>query len=127
MNERTVLVCDNEETVLQQIKEGLVAGGFSVETISDAAQLINRATGLGASVVIVNPDMNGFNEYDVCKKLMKEKHIPVILLLDRSSTRRAQVGECDPEDTVTKPLEVNNLVNLVSKHYTVTSNSVNDR
>jgi DNA-binding response OmpR family regulator len=65
--------------------------------------------------VLVNPDLKGFNEDDVCKQVMTEMNIPVILLLNRNSTHRAVVGDCRADDVVTKPVEVDILANLIAK------------
>lgn len=113
------MVCDNDEAVLEQIQSGLLNEGIQVETINDAADLIPRAIRARPSVIIVNPDMTAFNEYDVCKNLMQDLRIAVILMVDKHSTRRNQIDECTASDVVTKPVEVNNLANLVLKHITV--------
>jgi DNA-binding response OmpR family regulator len=67
--------------------------------------------------------MKGFNAYDICKKVKREGNIPVVLLMDTNSTTRAQIDECIPDDVVTKPVKIDNLANLLRKHYTVTSNT----
>lgn len=118
-NKRSVLVCDSDEAILQQIETALGNEGYDVDILNDAAELIPRVIRFHPSVVIVNPDMNGFNAYDVCKNIMKDSNIPLILLLDAHSTTRAQVDECPADDVVTKPLKAELLVNLVAKHVSV--------
>jgi hypothetical protein len=39
----------------------------------------------------------------------------VILLMDKNSTRRATIGDCQASDVVTKPVIVDNLANLINK------------
>jgi len=118
-NNRSVLVCDNEEAVLQQIESALGSEGYDVDVLNDASELIPRVIRFHPGVVLVNPDMNGFNANDVCKNIIKDSNIPVILLLDPHSTTRAQIEECHADDVVTKPVHTDLLANLVAKHITV--------
>lgn len=122
MNDRTVLICDSDEKVLQELKEGLSRNEFSVQTLADATGLVSKVPAHHV-LLLVNPDMKGFNEDDICKKLKQERHIPVIFLLDAHSTTRAQFSDCEADDVVTKPVKLENLVNLLDKHYSVTSNT----
>ncbi|MBD0375567.1 MAG: response regulator [Flavisolibacter sp.] len=126
-NKRKILMCDNDEATLQQLSTALQKEGFEITAFSDAAELISTTERFRPSVVIVNPDMPRFNAYDVCKRLQKELKVPRVLLVDPHSTTRAQVDECNPDDVVTKPVEINNLVNLLDKHITVTANTNTDR
>lgn len=122
MKDKIVLICDSDENTLQELKEGLANSDFPVHTLTDAAAVVSKASAQPC-ILIINPDMKGFNEYDVCKKLKQDKGIPVIFLLDQHSTTRAHFGECEADDVVTRPVEMDNLKNLLAKHYTVTSNT----
>lgn len=115
-NKRLILVCDNEESLLTQLQSDLEKDDFTVHILKNAADLVATAERLQPMVIVANPDMDAFNEYDVCKKIQQQQSIRVILMLDPGSTRRARIGECDADDVVTKPVDVSNLSNLLSKH-----------
>jgi DNA-binding response OmpR family regulator len=120
MTRTTVIVCDHDMDELARIKEGLEnETEFELEIIYDAMELVGEAETRWPCVVIVNPEMKGFNEYDICKKLMRGQNIPVLLLLDRNSTHRVSIDECTADDVLTKPVQLNNLRNLIKKHMTV--------
>ena len=118
-NTRVVIVCDQDKAAVQEIQSALTKERHEVEVINDGTELIAKAIKFNPSVVIVNPDIHGFNEYDVCKKLMKERNIAIILLLDPHSVHRSRIDECEADDVVTKPVEMKNLLNLVVKNITV--------
>lgn len=118
-NRRTILVCDNDYAFLNEMEKSLAVEGYDVDTIDNAADLIPSSIRLRPNIIMVNPDMQGFNDYDVCKHIIKEQRIQVILLLDKHSATRALIDECEVEDVITKPVEVNNLVNLLAKHISV--------
>jgi sigma-B regulation protein RsbU (phosphoserine phosphatase) len=116
----TVIICDNDVDALSRIQQGLQGDeAFRLETITDASKLIETATSRFPALVIVNPEMRAFNEYDVCKKLMKDKNIPVLLLLDKNSTLPSQIDDCEADDVLTKPVDLDNLLFLVRKHIAV--------
>jgi DNA-binding response OmpR family regulator len=118
-NPRVILVCDNDQETLQAIQRSIGKEGYDVVSIDDASVLIENALRLNPGVILVNPDMKAFNEYDVCNKLMQKMKIPVILLLDPNSTTRAQIDKCMIEDVMTRPIEMDNLSNLIAKNITV--------
>ena len=113
---RTILICDTDLDHSFTLEGELKNQGYEVINITDAMELIASATSLQPSLILVNPEMKGFNEYDVCKKLMKDMNLPVVLLLDRNSTHRAQIDQCQPDDVITKPAEVGILQMLIKKH-----------
>ena|SRR6478672_11065564 len=120
MNKMTLIVCDNDMDELDRIRKCMEnKNEFELEMIQDASELVNEAIRRQPCIVLANPDVIAFNEYDVCKKLMKDAHIPVMLLLSSDSSHRTSIDECEADDVVTKPVEVNNLLNLVMKHMTV--------
>ena len=118
-NRRTILICDNDYGFLNDMEINLASEGYDVDTIDNAADLIPSAIRLRPNIIIVNPDMAAFNDYDVCKHIIKEQRIQVILLLNKHSTTRALIDECEVEDVITKPVNVRDLANLLAKHISV--------
>jgi DNA-binding response OmpR family regulator len=118
-NRRTILICDNDYAFLNEMEKGLSKEGFDVDTIDNASDLIPSAIRLQPHVILVNPDLTGFNEYDVCKNIIQEQRAQVILLVDQHSSTRAMVGDCMIEDVLTKPVKLADLVYLVIKHLSV--------
>ncbi len=118
-NKGIILICDNEDEHLNQIRNELESRGFSMEIVHDATELIPRAIRVRPGVIIVNPDMKAFNEYDVCKNIIKDMDVPAIMIVDKNATSRAHIDECEIEDVLTKPVNLKNLVNLISKHLTI--------
>jgi DNA-binding response OmpR family regulator len=118
-NRRTILICDNDYAFLNEMEKGLSQEGFDVDTIDNASDLIPSAIRLQPHVILVNPDMKGFNGYDVCKNIIQEQRAQVILLVDPHSTTRAMVEDCLIEDVLTKPVKLADLVFMLVKHLSV--------
>lgn len=82
-NRRTILICDNDYAFLNEMEKTLANEGYDVDTIDNAADLIPSAIRLQPNVIIVNPYLQAFNDYDVCRHIIKEQRIQVILLLNK--------------------------------------------
>ncbi len=119
MNKTTVIVCDTDKNEVSRIQQDLMSDEFEIVTINDATNLESLALKRQQSIVIVNPEVHAFNEYDICKILMRDHNIPVLLLLDRNSTHRDYIDECRADDVLTKPVDIDNLLNLIHKHMSV--------
>lgn len=119
MENRNILICDTDYAYMNELESQLENNNFNVDTLDVATDLIPSVIRFRPNVVLVNPDMEGFNEYDVCKYVIRDLQIPVILLLSSHSAHRAQIDECHADDVVTRPAEINNLVALLLKHITV--------
>lgn len=112
----TVLVCDNDEKVLASIQSGLSEHNFNVQVMTSPNELVENAEQHHVDVVIVNPDLQGFNAYDTCKYLKKSIGIPILLIVNPHSNARAVLDGCSADDMLTKPVKIEDLANLVSKH-----------
>jgi DNA-binding response OmpR family regulator len=113
---RTVIICDNDLDHSFTLEGLLKNHQYEVVNITNASELVSSAQSLQPSVVLANPDLQDFNEQEVCQKIKKGLNIPVIFLLDRTSTRRAQLADCEPDDVITKPDSSGNIIMLIKKH-----------
>jgi CheY-like chemotaxis protein len=124
---KTVLICDNDPDNSFTLQGELRNRNYEVITINDATELESSARSLRPVAVLANPDMKGFNEYDICKSIKNELNIPLLLLIDKNSTHRAglnrgstktpDAGSCEADDVISKPVQVvENVINLIEKH-----------
>jgi DNA-binding response OmpR family regulator len=113
--QKTVLLCDSDSDHSFTLEGELRNRDFEVVIITDATGLLKSAKSLRPVAVLVNPDVAGFNENEVCNTLMTELNLPVILLLDKNSAHRASIGDCRADDVTVKPVEADILANLINK------------
>jgi DNA-binding NtrC family response regulator len=118
-NMKTVLICHKDQEYLNRVQEALEEKGFDVNTIDNAAELVPTGIRLHPTVIVADPDMEAFNEHDICKHLMQDMRIQLIMVVDKNSTARAAIGDCSVEDTVEMNTDLNDLANLITKHVTV--------
>jgi DNA-binding response OmpR family regulator len=113
---KSVLLFDNDQESIAQIQQVLEQHNFNVELVNSTQQLLTRAKTLEASVVIANPDSNGFNADDVCKQLKQDMGVRVILLIDKNSGTTDLYGDCRADDVVRKPVDTTGFINIIKKH-----------
>lgn len=120
-NERTVLVCDDDNEVLSQVKAGLQEYGFDVEVLQHAAQLVAEVQRRKPALVVVNPDASGFDAAGVCSQIKQQLSIPVVLIIDKNSTSRNTIDQCTADDVVNKPVDTQALAFLLQNHFAMHS------
>jgi DNA-binding response OmpR family regulator len=113
---RTIVICDTDLDHSFTLEGMLKNHNYDVVNITTPAELLRTVKSLRPSVVLANPDMQGFNEQEVCQKVKNELSIPVILLLEPNSTHRAQIDTCQADDVITKPDSSGNIIMLIKKH-----------
>lgn len=114
-NKNIVLLYDTDTATLTQLQSLLPQEEFILETVSDGSQILPKVRSAKPAVLIANPDAQGFNDYDICKYVKQEMNIPVILLIDKTSTTRARFADCEADDVFQKPLDENGILNLIRK------------
>jgi DNA-binding response OmpR family regulator len=112
---RTIVICDTDLDHSFTLEGEFKNSGFDVVNITDAAELLSSVKSLQPSVVLVNPDVNGFKDQEICQKIKMDLGIPVILLLDPNSTHRADLDTCRADDVITKPDNSGNILMLIKK------------
>jgi len=114
-----ILVYDKDGQTIDEIRSLLPQDEFLVETVADGTQILPKLRSSKPAVLIANPDAHAFNAYDICKYVKREMNIPVILLIDKTSTTRALYSECEADDVFQKPLDGNGVLNIIRKHIAV--------
>jgi two-component system KDP operon response regulator KdpE len=111
MNERRVLVIDDEASVAKLLRMSLELQGFTVRTEASGAAGLQAAIEFRPEVVVLDlglPDLDGF---EVLSRLREWSRVPVVVLTvqDRDDEKvRALDGGAD--DFVTKPFSVPELL-----------------
>ena len=113
---RTIIICDTDMDHSLTLEGTLKNHDYEVVNITNASELLGSVISLHPSVVLANPDMQGFDEAEICHKIKNELGIPVILLIAPNSTHRAQLDSCQADDVITKPDNSGNIIMLIQKH-----------
>ena len=109
---RTVLVVEDEKSIVDILRFNLEKEGYAVLTAYDGESGLEQAVNGGADLILLDvmlPKMNGF---DVCRRLReKGSSVPVIILTAREEEGgKVQGLELGADDYITKPFSMRELM-----------------
>jgi DNA-binding response OmpR family regulator len=107
----TVLVVDDERSILELMRLYLSREGYHVEVAEDGAAALARARATKPDLVILDLMLPEIDGWDVCRRLRRESDVPIIMLTARGDDVDKIVGlEMGADDYVTKPFNPRELV-----------------
>jgi two-component system alkaline phosphatase synthesis response regulator PhoP len=108
---KTILVVDDEEKIVQLVRDYLEQAGFGVLAACDGRRALHLQQSARPDMIILDlglPEMDGL---DVIRELRKHSATPVIMLTARSEESDKLVGlELGADDYLTKPFSPRELV-----------------
>ena len=111
MNKFKVLVCDDDEAILESLRIYLDNSGYDVLTASDGIEALEIIRKNDISCVVLDIMMPKLDGLKTTLKIREEKNIPVILLSAKSEDTDKIAGlEFGADDYVTKPFNPLELV-----------------
>ena len=116
---KRVLIVDDEPVIVETVKFSLEEAGFECIEAYDGIQAIQQIKGERPDLVLLDIMLPKVNGYKVCRLIKfdeKFKHIPVIMMTARAQEKDRALGmETGADEYVTKPFEMDYLVDLVKK------------
>jgi DNA-binding response OmpR family regulator len=107
----TILVADDEESIVELVRLYLAREGYRVETARDGQQALEKARRLEPDLVVLDLMMPKVDGWEVCRRLRAERNVPVIMLTARGDDVDKIVGlELGADDYVAKPFNPRELV-----------------
>jgi two-component system OmpR family response regulator len=111
MAEKTVLVVEDDKTLLSVLSYNLSQEGYRVLTAADGATAVDTARKEKPDLIILDvmlPQMSGF---EVCRILRKEMAMPIMMLTARDEEVDRVAGlDLGADDYVTKPFSMRELL-----------------
>ena len=108
---RTVLLVDDEPTLVATVKYNLERDGFQVLTAGDGEAAMNLARARRPDLVILDlmlPIMDGL---EVCRLLRRESSLPILMLTAKAGEADKVLGlETGADDYLTKPFSPREMV-----------------
>jgi len=105
-----IYVLDDEENILEIVSINLEKNGFKVKAFSRGSELIEAFSKKEPDLLILDlmlPDMDGL---DICRKIKKEKDVPIIILSAKSEELDKVLGlELGADDYIIKPFGIKEL------------------
>jgi len=108
---RTIAVIEDEESIAAAVAARLRSEGYRVETARDGPSGVSLCAGLCPDLVVLDLMLPGFDGLEVCRRIQRDKAVPVLMLTARDSEEDLVVGlEVGADDYLTKPFSARELV-----------------
>ena len=101
---RTILLIDDDATLLDLLGEHLVGSGYGVVRAKDGMTGLNMASEVSPELVVLDIMMPGMAGWEVCERLRSRSQVPIILLTAKGEEVDKLRGfRLGVDDFVTKP------------------------
>jgi two-component system, OmpR family, copper resistance phosphate regulon response regulator CusR len=112
MEERSILIVEDERKIADTLKLGLAEHGFQVEVAYDGSIALKIFSARVFNLVILDINLPGMNGYELCKAIRAvNNNIPVIMLTSMSDMNDKVEGyEAGADDYLVKPFEFRELL-----------------
>lgn len=99
-----ILICDDEERILNVLKEYCVFNGYEVDLAHDGMEALDKVEKSNYDCIILDIMMPNLNGFDTIKAIKRYKNIPVIIMSARTEESDKLHGfDLGADDYVCKP------------------------
>ncbi len=113
-----ILAVDDHEEILQIVKSILTKSGYMVETVSDAALVMNKVREFKPDLVFMDIMMPKITGFELCKIIKADKglkHTKVIFLTAKNMDfAREKAGDAGGDGFISKPFSPKELLEYVN-------------
>jgi DNA-binding response OmpR family regulator len=107
---QTVLVVDDEEAIAEAVRARLESEGFRVIVAPDGPQALEAAEWERPDLVVLDLMLPGMDGLEVCKRLQRDRWVPVLMLTARTEEADKVAGfAVGADDYLTKPFSLREL------------------
>jgi CheY-like chemotaxis protein len=118
MNDKCVLVCEDDEGITDIAQIVLESRGYNVIIQNDSTGVYNRIAEVKPDLILLDLWMPGLSGEEITRQLKADpqtKHIPIIIMSANKDT--AQIArEAGAEAFLAKPFDIVALENIVEVH-----------
>ncbi len=112
MSAATVLIIEDDATILRVVKDNFVARGYRVRTARNGEEGLEAALNSGPDLIILDIMLPKVNGFEICRAVRAEKlEMPILMLTAKGQEEDIVRGlELGADDYITKPFSVRELL-----------------
>lgn len=111
MDQKRVLVVDDEESIRSAITYALKREGFEVDTAADGEEALQKVASFRPDMLVLDVMMPRLGGYEVCRRLEDVKGLGILLLTAKNDIVDKVLGlELGADDFMSKPFDIRELV-----------------
>lgn len=110
MEQRRVLIIEDEQPIIDILKFNLEKEGYEVFEATDGVSGLNAALSEFPDLILLDVMLPGMDGFEVCKKVRSKSSVPIIMLTARDEEVDKVLGlELGADDYMTKPFSIREL------------------
>jgi DNA-binding response OmpR family regulator len=110
MNERGILVVEDEQAIAEAVRARLASEGYRVRVVHDGPEALRAAGDERPDLVVLDLMLPGMDGLEVCRELQRDAWIPVLMLTARAEEADTVAGfAVGADDYLTKPFSMREL------------------
>ena len=111
MTKRTILLIDDELTLLELVSDHLQMAGYRPVTASDGASGLQLIDETNPDLIVLDVMMPNLDGWEICRKVREKSFIPIIMLTAKGEELDKLRGfRLGVDDYITKPFSIAELV-----------------
>lgn len=110
--ENTILIIEDDVSILRGLKDNLAFEGYQVQTVSDGNEGLIIALEKHFDLLLLDLMLPGMNGYEICRRVKKEKPEAPIIIITARGTEMDKIAGLDigADDYLTKPFSIPELL-----------------
>lgn len=120
MTPKKILIVDDELDIIETLQFALEQEGYQCYSALDGVDGLNKARAENPDLIFLDimlPKMNGYKVARLLKLDERYRHIPIIMLTAKTrDADRIKAIETGADEYVTKPFDINHLLDLVKRY-----------
>lgn len=111
-----ILIIDDDKDLLEVVQSLLIRKGFEVVSFSSWDEAYKDLPNFQPHVILLDVFLSGIDGLEICKKLKSDREtssIPIIIFSGYPRVAETVIYEYGADDFITKPFEVNDLVDKI--------------
>lgn len=111
MTQATILLADDEEMIVDVLRDRLVAEDYTVIVARDGEEALQLARSANPDLVVLDVMMPRLQGWEVCRELRRTSTVPILMLTARGEEMDRVLGlELGADDYVVKPFSFRELL-----------------
>lgn len=108
MQEKRILIVDDDDEIRDLLEFDVRASGYFVDTARDGMEGLNKALNNTYDLILLDVMMPKMNGFDVCKNIRQAKlAIPILMLTAKGTIDDKTEGfDCGADDYLVKPFDI---------------------
>ena len=116
MPQETILIIEDDKTLMRGLKDNFEFAGFAVITSEDGEEGFEKVLNNSPDLIVLDLMLPGMNGYEICRSLREQElDIPIIMLTVKNQESDVVLGlNLGANDYVTKPFSIKELIARVN-------------